>query len=112
MDSVLGSNLFFSCYLTPMKRICAFQNKVDCLEDEILPTEGATGDSCSWGILNARAVERGIPHPDSWSKYIMEMVPRTDPLVLNVSQKKKTFWCPRFMETILYISLASRGLAP
>lgn len=82
---------FFSCYFTPNEGIYDFRNKIDCLEDEILTKSGAIVLA---GCLNAKAIDWGIPHPDFRDKYVMEMVARTDFLVLN-DGKKPTFWIHR-----------------
>lgn len=48
---------FFSRYFTPNKGIYDFQNKINCLENEILAKSGAIVVA---GDFNAMAVEGGL----------------------------------------------------
>lgn len=99
---------YFSCYLTPNEPIRDFREKIDLLEDAILNT---IGNVIVGGDFNARAVEWGMPHPDSRGKYILEMAARTGLVILN-DGNTTTFRRPGYSETIPDISLASEALAP
>lgn len=99
---------FVSCYFTPNERIGDFRQKLQELEDSLRETDG---DTIVAGDLNARALEWGMPQPDSRGKLIMEMVARLGLIVLNTGTTS-TFRRPGYRETIPDISLASEQLAP
>lgn len=99
---------FFSCYLTPNEPIQSFRDKVDALEDTIL---GTSGDIVVGGDINAKALEWGMPHPDSRGKYVLEMAARTGLIVLNTGSAT-TFRRPGYTETIPDVSFATEGLVP
>ncbi|GJQ78881.1 hypothetical protein Trydic_g52 [Trypoxylus dichotomus] len=52
----------FSCYVTPNESIQQFRTKADALEDAIFNTQG---EVIVGGDFNAKAIEWGMPHPDS-----------------------------------------------
>lgn len=99
---------FFSCYFTPNEAMAEYRAKLEELEDEILNT---TGPIVVGGDFNARALEWGMPHPDSRGRCILEMAARTGLLVLNVGETT-TFRRPGYTETIPDITLASEALIP
>lgn len=104
----IGAITYFSVYLTPNEHIKEFQEKLDGLEEVILATEGAI---VAAGDFNARALEWGMPTPDTRGGYILEMAARTGLLVLNEGGTS-TFRRPGYMETIPDISFASERLVP
>lgn len=91
-----GGGYFSSCYFTPNEGICYFQNKIDCLHDGVLTKAEAVVVA---GNFNARATSPVLP-----SEYVMEIIVRTDLLVLNIGNKKM-FRRPGCPETIADISL-------
>lgn len=99
--------IYVSCYLTPNESILEFQEKLDVLEDEIRVEEGKILVA---GDLNARAVEWGMPKPDSRGKRILEMAARTGLMVMNKGNRP-TFRRPGQNGTIPDITLASESLA-
>ncbi|GJQ83619.1 hypothetical protein Trydic_g19943, partial [Trypoxylus dichotomus] len=99
---------FFSCYLTPNESIQQFRTKIDALEDAIFNTQG---EVIVGGDFNAKAIEWGMPHPDSRGRYILEMAARTGLIVLN-EREVTTFRRPGYSETIPDVSFASEALVP
>ena len=100
--------MYVSCYLTPNESIIEFQEKLDLLEDAIREEEGMI---LLAGDLNARAVEWGVPQPDSRGKRILEMAARTGLVMINKGQKP-TFRRTGQKGSIPDITLASESLAP
>jgi hypothetical protein len=99
---------YVSCYFTPNERIAEFGAKLDALEDEIA---AMSGHLVVAGDFNARALEWGMPNPDTRGRLILEMAARAGLLVLN-SGSVTTFRRPGYTETIPDITLASEALAP
>lgn len=99
---------YISCYFTPNESIADFRAKLDALEDEI---HGVTGQMVVAGDFNARALEWGMPNPDTRGRLIVEMAARAGLIILN-SGATTTFRRPGYTETIPDISLASEGLVP
>lgn len=104
----VGVFSFFSCYFTPNEAIQDFREKLDCLEDQILNTQGKVVVA---GDFNARALEWGMPHSNTRGRLIMEMAARTGLLVLNEGNVT-TFRRPGYGETIPDVSFASETTAP
>lgn len=99
---------YFSCYFTPNESIQDFRDRLDCLEDEIVNT---TGNMVVAGDFNAKALEWGMPRPDTRGRLILEMAARTGLLVLN-DGIVTTFRRPGYAETIPDVSFASETLVP
>ena len=99
---------YVSCNLTPSESISDFQEKLDLLEDTICEKIGRILVA---GDCNARAVEWGVPKPDSRGKRILEMVARTGLIVMNRGCKPN-FRRPGQRGPIPDITLASERLAP
>lgn len=99
---------YVSCYLISSESILDFQEKLHRLEDVIRGEEGKVLVS---GNFNVRAVERGIPKPDSRGNRVMEMSARTGLVVIN---KGRTATCRRPGQEgmIPDITLATESLAP
>lgn len=100
--------IFISCYFTPNETIAEFRAKLDALEDVI---RRMTGQMVIGGDFNARALEWGMPHPDSRGRLILEMAARADLSVLNVGNST-TFRRPGYTETIPDVTFASENMVP
>lgn len=103
-----GSVTYFSVYLTPNDPILEFRSKVDGLEEAVLNTAGGIVVA---GDFNGKALEWGMPFPDTRGKYILEMAARTGLLVLNEGNTS-TFRRPGYTETIPDVSFGSECIAP
>lgn len=99
---------YFSCYFTPNEAIADFRSKLNALEDQIV---NVAGQIVVAGDFNARALEWGMPQPDTRGRLILEMAARTGLLILNVGSTS-TFRRPGYMETIPDITFASEALVP
>ena len=69
----------------------------------------AEGEAIIAGDFNARAVEWGMPKPNSRGKRVLEMAPRLGLLVAN-DGKSSTFRRPEYTETIPDITLVTENL--
>ncbi|XP_076383743.1 uncharacterized protein LOC143260989 [Megalopta genalis] len=95
-------------YLSPNDCIAEFRDKVGVLEDAIRELEGGC---VVGGDLNAKAVEWGMPRPDTRVRHPMEMAARLGLVVLNrgISTTFRRFG---YNETIVDVTMASEDVAP
>lgn len=97
---------YISCYLTPNQSIQEYKDKLEELEDNITQM---TGSIVLAGDFNAKAIEWGMPQPDSRGRLILEMAARQSLIVMNTGNST-TFRRPGYTETIPDITLVSEDL--
>lgn len=102
-----GGITYFSCYFTPNESIREFERKLGQLEDAIQTT---TGCIVVAGDFNAKALEWGMPDPDTRGRLILEMAARKGLVLLNEGDTP-TFHRPGQRGTIPDISWASENTA-
>lgn len=97
---------YVSCYLSPNDSSRAFREKLEALEDSPRNMEGGL---IVGGDFNARAVEWGMPRPNSTGNALMEMTSRLGLVVLNTGTAP-TYRRSGFGESIPDVTFASEAL--
>lgn len=104
----VGTCTFVSCYFTPNQSINQFQERLDGLEDCL---NSMHGHVMVGGDFNSKAVEWGMPVPDSRGRRLMEAAARLCLTVLNVGNVS-TFRRVGCSGTIPDVTFASESLLP
>ncbi|XP_029053726.2 uncharacterized protein LOC114881189 [Osmia bicornis bicornis] len=97
---------FVSCYLSPNDSSQRFRDKLEALEDDLRDIPGGLVVA---GDFNARAIEWGMPQPNTRGKLVLEMAARLGLVVLNVGTTP-TYRRPGFGYSIPDITLVSEDL--
>ncbi|XP_046145619.1 uncharacterized protein LOC123988905 [Osmia bicornis bicornis] len=97
---------YVSVYLSPNDSTCVFLEKLDDLEDALRDMNGGLVVA---GDFNARALEWGMPAPNTRGKLVMEMASRLGLIVLNTGTTP-TYRRPGFGDSIPDVTLVSECL--
>ncbi|XP_046143224.1 uncharacterized protein LOC123988176 [Osmia bicornis bicornis] len=97
---------YVSVYLSPNDSTCVFWEKLDDLEDALRDMNGGLVVA---GDFNARALEWGMPAPNTRGKLVMEMASRLGLIVLNTGTTP-TYRRPGFGDSIPDVTLVSECL--